>query len=249
MAGLMISDNRGGRQCTLEDVCAVPVPVATDSYNPIPNGDLIQMLKEAVKRVYNVGEGDMNLSLALSGKDQQMFGSLTVGSKALTSDRFKSSTTIVFRSSYNKSLSVTFAGGAHSWVCSNLQISGEIVELRRHTTDIWTDILALIERVVRGARGNFENSMATAKSLSGIKMSYDESCRLIGLAQGHKVLRPQQASVVLQELEMPSHEEFRPETAWSLYNHFTEGLKRGRACEALARHHRATQFFDRQLLS
>jgi hypothetical protein len=224
----------------------VPLPVATRSYNPVPNGQLVDLVQSVARSVYDVPDDALELSLALSGKDQQMFGALAINADAVTDARFDSSMTIVFRNSYNKSLSLALAGGAHSWICSNLQISGEIIELRKHTTNIWDDLRALIERVVRGAKGDFQKSMVVAEALSALEMSYDDCYRFVGLALGHKVLRAQQAGVVFSELETPSHEEFRPMNAWSLYNHFTEGLKRSPAGEAMARHQRVTQFFGYQ---
>ena len=253
MAGLMVGDNRGGRRCTLQEVCAVPLPEATRTYNPISNGALVQMLQDSMRGVYGVEEDGLELSLALSGKDQQMFGSLTInddGGHHGTSDaRFNSSMTVVFRNSYNKSLSLALAGGAHSWICSNLQISGDIIELRKHTMNVWDDIRDLITRVVMGAHGDFQRSMGVAAVLSDYRLSYDDCYRLVGLAMGHGVLRTQQASVVLKELAEPSHEEHRPMNAWSLYNHFTEGMKRSSAGEAMTRHQKVTQFFGNQFSS
>lgn len=248
MAGLMIADTRGGRACTLEDVRAVPVPLATKTYQPVPNGDLVEIIKGVARETYGVGDDALELSLALSGKDQQMFGSLTINADAVSNARFDSSLTICFRNAYNKSLSAALAAGAHSWICSNLLISGDIIELRKHTPNILRDLRALIERVVQGASGEFQKSMAFADRLSGAHTSRDDCYSLVGLAMGHKVLRTQQASVVLQELENPSHEEFRPLNAWSLYNHFTEGTKRTTAAEAMTRHQGVTRFFEDQFV-
>ena len=85
--------------------------------------------------------------------------------------------------------------------------------------------------------------MEMADKLQSMPISMDDSFRAIGLAMGRKVLMPRQASVAYSELRESTYEEFREENVWSLYNHFTEALKRGPVGDIMTRHEKATDFF------
>ena len=161
MPGLLVGDSRGGHRCSFDDVCNVSIPKSTETYTPVPNGDLVRMVFGSIKGFYDLSDGDLKLSLALSSKDQQMFGAVTIN--PISSEAFKSALTVCFRNSYNKSLSVALAAGANSWICSNLQISGDIIELRKHTSNILNDIEGLIGTVVGNASESFFKSMHAAQ--------------------------------------------------------------------------------------
>ena len=236
----------GSGHCTLSDVYDVPVPVETKTYTPVSNRDLLEMTQTTMQRVYDVPAEEIDISVSLGAKGQEMFGALTVASDATTDEKFNSSLMVVLRNSYGKSLSVAFAQGGNCWTCSNKMISGDIVMLRKHTRNVHEDLRGIIEGIVRGALGEFRRSMGILEGLQGIPVSLDDCYRMVGLALGYGILRSQQASVVYDELRNPSHEEFSEMNAYSLYNHFTEALKRSPAGDAMQRHRRATKFFGRQ---
>ena len=115
MQGLMAADNRGGHFASFNDICAVPVPQATESYAPVANGDLVRLIKDRIDTVLDMGirsEG-----YALSGKDQQMYGVIPLDTGMDTKDTGMS---IGFRNSYDRTLSVGIASGSQVFVCSNL---------------------------------------------------------------------------------------------------------------------------------
>jgi len=234
-------------QKTLAEITAVPVPQATSTYRPIANGTLVEMFAGEISRVYNVDPDNLNMSFGLSKNDQQMFASITVDD--IWNEHFKSALTLVFRNSYDKSLSVLSGSGANSAICDNLQTWGDLVLMRKHTVNMFDDLRELVQRSVQAAIHTFNHSMSFARTLEAQVISADDSFRTVGLAMGHGVLKPQQATVALNELKESSHEEFKEENVWSLYNHFTEALKRGPAGGAITRHDRATQFFNQNFLT
>ena len=235
-----------GNIATMEQVAAIPLPKETRSYRPVPNLQLVEMFMDEIAKTYRVEKDSLSLSLGLGKNDQQMFGSITVD--AIRNENFSSSLTTVFRNSYDKSLSIVGAGGANCWICDNLQVGGQIIEMRKHTTGIYDDLSNLIRKVVQGSIHTFNESMDFAAKLQEKSISLDDSFRTVGLAMGHNVLKPQQATVTLRELQNSSHEEFKEENVWSLYNHFTEALKRGPAGGVITRHDNATNFFNEQFL-
>ena len=97
-------------RCSREDILAVPLPEATRTYRPVPNGLVLDMVEDEVTRVYGVSKDDMEVELAMSSDGQQMFGSLIV--PEVYNERFQSALNIVFRNSYHKSITLAFGGGA-----------------------------------------------------------------------------------------------------------------------------------------
>ena len=232
------------KMVTFEQAASIVVPQATRSYMPVANGDLIRTVGDILKTTFGVDDSALTLTLGLSQKDQQMFGAYIVKSEALTDTRFQSRMMYCFRNSYNRSLSIAAAAGAHCWVCDNKQISGEVVELRKHTTNIWRDLEPLLLKTAQGAAGEFSKAMGQAKQLAGAELNQRQMFQLVGVAQGEGVLKPQQASVAIREIKEASHEEHSAPTAWSLYNAFTQGIKRGNAGTEITRHHKVQKFFD-----
>ena len=242
MKGLMVDDNRGGHRVTFNDICAIPVPQATQSYTPVANGDLVRLIKDRIDTVLDMGirsEG-----YALSGKDQQMFGVITLDTGMDTKDTGMS---IGFCNSYDRSLVVKMASGANVFVCSNLCFSGDSMRvLRKHTLNVWRDVQATINTALGESHYYHKRLELEVSCWKEQAVEQDEGYETIGRAMGHGILMPQQATVALKDWKNARHEAFEPRSAWSLYNCFTEGLKKGRAGLALGRHTVAHDWFREQ---
>lgn len=240
MQGLMSIE----KSVTFNEIASVPVPEAKGRYMPVSNADLSRIVIDSVKSAYSLKDEDLQIGFGLSQKDQQMFGSIVVKQEALLDRDFQSSMMFCFRNSYNKSLSVALAAGANCWVCDNGQISGDVTELRKHTLNVWNDLENLVTRCVESGQGSFDRAMYHAKQLNRIELDERRMAELTGYARFQGVLMPQQESIVLEEIRNPSHEEHALESAWGLYNAFTQGLKRGPAGDYMARHRKAQDFFE-----
>ena len=242
MQGLMAADNRGGHFASFNDICAVPVPQATESYAPVANGDLVRLIKDRIDTVLDMGirsEG-----YALSGKDQQMFGVITLDTGM---DTKYTGMSIGFRNSYDRTLSVGIASGSQVFVCSNLCFSGESMRvLRKHTLHVWKDVQATINTALGDSHYYHQRIELEASCWKEQGVEQDEGYEVIGRAMGHGILLPQQATVALKDWKTARHADFEPRSAWSLYNCFTEGLKKGRAALALNRHTAAHDWFREQ---
>ena len=234
MNGVMVDSVKGGRFCTFEEAASVPVPPADHTYMPVANGDLIRLVQEVLTEEYNCKPEEMPLTIGLSQKDQQMFGCFTV--PAVSNERFKTRMMYAFRNSYNKTLTVAAASGGDCFACDNMLIAGEVVEMRKHTTNVWADLFPMLQRVARQAGGEFKAAMQHNEQLSEIEMSLEEMWAFVGVARGHNVLKPQQVNVVYRELEAPSVEEHAVNNAFGLYNACTQGLKLGPAGQIINRH-------------
>ena len=235
MNGLML--HCGAEQTDFTGICAVPVPKPVGRWMPVGNGDLVSKLKMEITRA---GFAITKEEFGLSKDGQQLFGVLTID----TGDPAHPMV-IGFRNSYNKTLSICIVIGTQVFVCDNLCISGNGQKtLRKHTTNVWRDVEVLLKRALREALGHHENMNRQLDALRALPCHLDLGYEWIGRAMGHKILMPQQATVALADWREPRHEEFSERNMYSLYNCFTEGLKRGRIATLSDRHIQAHEFFE-----
>jgi len=211
--------HQGGQECSLEDLQTIPMPVETRSYKPVSHYDLTLNIARVA------GELLSGFSLHKS-----VFGTAKEGAQLFGIHTFNNSNTelglsIAFRNSYDKSLAISLATGSQVFICDNLALHGEIIRIRKHTTNVMADLEMMIITGVLRARSNFSSVVDDAHRMQGIDISTDGAYRALGHLFGHQVLSPRQMPVALKEWQKPSHEAFEPRTLWSLYNAVTEALK------------------------
>jgi len=169
------------------------------------------------------------------------FGTARAGAQLFGVLTFKNVNTelglsIALRNSYDKSLSVGMAFGASVFCCSNLALQGEVLKIRKHTTNVMADLEMMIITGVLRARTNFSSVVEDAERMKGIDLVDDGAYRALGHLFGHRVLSPRQMPVALKEWHNPSQEEFEPRNLWSFYNAVTEALKSSPPQSILERH-------------
>ena len=236
MRGLMMDSIDGRHVQGLDEVYAVPVPPATRSYQPVPNRQLVEHVRDQVTNM--LGLPIRSEQYGLASKAQQMFGVITVDT-----GNEDNGLAIGLRNSYNKTLSLGITSGASVFVCSNLCFSGDATRvIRKHTRYVWRDAVRLIHESIEWSQYYYDRINIDFDVMKGQPLSTDKGYDLIGRAMGHEVLKPQQATVAMREWQNPSHEEFQDRNAWCLYNAFTESLKRGCGGNRMEKQAKAHQF-------
>ena len=216
--GLMIET--GGRAVDYNMVCNVPVPDATKTYQPVPNEQLVEFLKDRVDSLF--GFQPLEEQYALARKGKHMFGLLSydVGHK-------DHNFALGFKNSYDMTMAIASAGGAQVDVCSNTCISGDsFVEVRRHTKNVWKTFTSNFDENLEKMYRDFQNMMGEFDTLREQEISQLEGYELLGAMRGLKVLLPQQETAAFEAWDTPTHVEFEPRNLFSLYNACTEGTKR-----------------------
>ena len=238
---MLIVDSVDGHLAGYADVCAVPTPQQTRSYQPVHNKDLIDYVRVRVGEQF--GSDIISESYALSCKDQQMFGTMTV-----ETENPEHNLTIGLRNSYNKSLSVGLCSGSEMMVCTNLCFSGSAMTvLRKHTVNVWRDIETHVDAALMTSKAHYERMSLQLEAMKTVPLDLEDGYGLIGRALGHDVLKPQQATVAMKDWKSPRHEEFEARDMFSMYNCFTEGLKKGVAGSTIDRHAAAHRFISAYL--
>lgn len=91
-----------------QELYAVPIPPATDSYSPVSHQNIIENVYEQLdKRGLSVNDEHYNVGR----KGQQLIGYVTVGAND-TEMEMK----LAFRNSYDKTMSVAFVAGSRVMV-------------------------------------------------------------------------------------------------------------------------------------
>lgn len=220
----------GGQECALEDLQDIPMPVETRSYKPVSHYDLALNIARVA--------GDLLAGFTLHKSE---YGTARNNAQLFGVHTFQNGNTelglsIAFRNSLDKSLAISLATGSQVFICDNLALQGEIIRIRKHTTNVMADLEMMIITGVLRARSNFSSVVEDAETMKQVEIENDGAFRALGHLFGHKVLSPRQMPVALKEWEQPSHAEFEPRTLWSLYNSVTEALKSSPPQSILERH-------------
>ena len=145
---------------------------------------------------------------------------------------------VAFRNSYDRSMAVGIAIGASVFVCDNLALCGDIVVVKKHTKNVWTELEDTAIATLYKSQHRFEQIIADAETLKGWALTDDDAFRTMGYLFGNDIISPRQLTVVKDEWLKPEHQEFQPRNMWSFYNACTEALK---SCPPMSDHGKAYQ--------
>lgn len=244
--GLLL-DVPGSHAASLQEIYSVPVPLATPTYRPVSNYEIVTYLFERAKSL--LGLEVKQSSWGLSRKGQQMFGHIT-----LDAGRDDNGLCIGLRNSYDKSLSVAIAVGLKVFVCSNLSFSSDDFSVhKRHTQNVLLSLEKLIDDALLASQGTYSQMNVEFEAMKSIGVAPERGAEMLGLMLFHGAIKPQQASAAMAHWKNPPHEEFSHGNFYAFYNSVTEGLKRGQAGDTMTRyglaHNYLRQYYIAQLPS
>lgn len=211
--------HKGGELITRDQLDLIPMPEPTESYVPVSHyhlADKFLTISQDILRDYVlIGE---NYGVARRGN--QLFAVLK-----FKSEKSDMGLSIAFRNSYDRSMAIGMAIGATVFICDNLALSGEIVVMKKHTKNVWTELEETAIATIYKSQKNYEQIAADAEAFKALPMENTEAFQLMGVLFGNNIISPRQMTVLKSEWLRPSFEEFRPRNLWSFYNAGTESLK------------------------
>jgi hypothetical protein len=222
--------HKGAELATMEQLAAIPLPKETRTYKPVAHADLVKLLSSMAVNLLPEFEL-VNTQLGVTKDGQKLFGVIT-----LKNDHTELGLSIGFRNSYDKSLSVGIVTGSSVFVCDNLMLTGDLTVLRKHTSNVISDIDALALSTIYKSREAFKQIQDDVEIMKEIPMSDDEAYRTLGLIYGRGIITPRQIPVVKNEWLEPSHDDFQDRSLWSFYNACTEALKSSPPQSIMERH-------------
>ena len=218
------------------------IPVSTDTYQAVPNEELVLMLNDAAAQH---GLRLSNEQFGLDLKGNRLFGTYEV--EGLDFFNGHSKLMLGFCNSYNKSLRIRVCFGGKVFVCSNLAFhawtddeSGIVGEVgHRHTPNVgdglWQRLTAALGQVddFRAKQERFYTRLAETP-VTG-KYAHDLIVRaaMAGCINKTKIVdvanewhyQAEEPEIVTES--HPWHPEFQSRNAFNLFNAFTE-VEKGR---------------------
>lgn len=204
----------------------VPLPAKTESYTPVAHYDLVNTIEKNVRSNFK----DLKIvssDYKLNGNGQQFMGMLHFQDQSNPNSELNMS--LGFRNSYDKSMAIGLASGAQIIVCSNGMMLGELNLLRKHTTNVWSDVNGLVSKSLDKLVENFEVVKKDMVNMRSHYIDQNELHRITGeLFMQEGLLTAQQLGIVKKEIQfsenfsMMSSEDM---SLWNLYNNITESLK------------------------
>ena len=220
MNGLML--HCGGQLKSREEVFAVSIPEATNSYVPLPFESFLTRIEkqQAVEGILVKEE-----RLALSNNGQRMFGLLALEMPTYGNQDYRC--VLGLRNSYDKSMSTGVCVGASVFVCDNLSFNGEVTFARKHTANLLRDLSWLIAETVSQLPNRFREQATTFETYRKAELSDADAHDLIIRLTDTGGINIGDIRNVLKEWREPRHQEFAEngKNAWRLFNAVTEVIK------------------------
>ncbi len=227
MKKLKLCLHTGGESTSLATIARVATPEPTETYFPIPHIDFINQIRKGLDAAkLEIVESEH----ALAKEGKRYFGLLQVARAGMKAKDY--SLVIGLRNTHDKVFPAGMVAGAGVFVCDNLAFSGEVDEFRKHTLNILRDLPIRITRAIGGLSDLWvtqEKRFDTYKetTLDSIK----EVDHLMMNAWRMGAMPLTHAAHVFKEWQTPSHEEFKNNNVWRLFNAFTEVGKRNNIAE------------------
>jgi hypothetical protein len=132
---------------------------------------------------------------------------------------------IAIQSSHDKSTSIRIVGGSYVNICTNGNIFGEIIEVRKHTKNVLQDINDKFESCIKGLEKNYSDFVILADDLRKCKITANSSYGLVGII--YCSLRDNGIELPLKILDniYKNMTKTKPTNAWLLYNIYTDCFK------------------------
>jgi hypothetical protein len=216
MAELML--HAGGHLATIDELRGCHTPAPEGRWHPVAHATVLDRVKETL-----TGAGYMIRAekYALARNDARFFGVLDLTAPLASGV----SLSVGVRNSVDKSFPLGFAAGSRVFVCDNLAFRSELLVRRKHTLNGMRAFGAAIAGAVASLASFQEAEAARIKQMSEMELSAAQASHIILSAFRRGIISTLQMPKVCDEWEKPSHDDFLPRTAWSLFNAFTEVLK------------------------
>lgn len=216
MSQLML--HAGGRLATAEELRACEAPRPEGRWHPVAHATVLDAVRETL---VGAGYTVRAETYALARHDARFFGVLDLATRLAGGV----SLSVGVRNSVDKSFPLGFAAGSRVFVCDNLAFRSELLVRRKHTLHGMKAFGAAIAGAVASLASFREAEAERIGRMAGTELSPAQASHIILAAYRRGIISTLQLPGVCREWEEPSHEDFRPRTAWSLFNAFTEVLK------------------------
>lgn len=218
---------------TRKEVYTAPtIPWNNDTYTPVSNQFIMDRIVDKIKNLgLNVKNDSYIASKTKEGLIKGVIGSYDIATPDNTFGQ-----RIMFRNSYDKSMSFAFVCGAVVWICSNGCVSGDYTYKRIHRGVITDDSSTTIDDIVvnlddgfNSLQQAFETLLDQMNVLQHFEIAPKDVYDILGeLFFKRETISISQMNIIKKELQFSKNFRHLGDadfTAYDLYNHITESLK------------------------
>lgn len=214
------------------------IPQQTRTYKPITHQQLIDLTLESV---HSAGF-TLDKELYSSTPDGQIAnGKFTITDIADSEMQLQ----IGWQNSYNKTLSLKFAIGAHIFICSNGCVHGDMGSFKkRHKGNVQEFTPNAITEYIKQAGDTFRTMQTERESMKQIEINKRAKAELIGrLMLEEELITSMQVNQIAKELMSPTYDYGAPGSMWELYQFTTQTMKETHPRFWMNDHIKAHNFF------
>lgn len=205
---------------TGRDLVTVPAPLQTKTYKPITHKQLIELTEQSVIQAgFTVQQSIYTAARAGQvATARYLIGG--VGDKEMQ-------LMIGWQNSYDRSVTLKFAIGAHVFICQNGVVSGDMGAFKRkHITDVQEFTPLAITEYIKAASGVFLKTQEQREMMKQVEVTRTRAAELIGrLLVEERVINPTQMNILVRELNKPSFDYGAPSSLWELYQLTTYAMR------------------------
>lgn len=221
MATATLINHRGGRDVLREELSKIEAPPPTESWYPIPHRAILDSVWTTLE---GAGFRIRQSRLSLAHNDARFFGTLDLTTPVSQGV----SLAVGIRNSTDKSFPIGFCCGQRVFVCDNLAFTSETVVSKKHTRFGQERYLEGLARAVASLNQYRESAACWISQLQAYELTEDAANSYLLQAYEQNMIGTRLLPLVIEEWRNPKFEEYRPRTAYSLFNCFTDVLGRTR---------------------
>ncbi len=216
-----------------EDVYNAPIiPWNNGTYTPLANSYIMDLIDT---KVHDLGLTVKNENYKVTTTQDGLIKGV-IGEYNIIADDGEFGQKVMFRNSYDKSMSFAFVAGTIVWVCTNGCVSGDYQYKRIHkgtfedgVSSTEVDVIENIEGGFNMLQKAFEHNVGQLNELKKVEIGPEDAFKLLGeLFFMRKVITITQMAVIKKEFDGSKnfrHIDDPHFRAFDLYNHITEALK------------------------
>ena len=211
----------GGEVVERDTLFGIQTPPSTETWFPLPHR---QLVLEVESQLVDAGFKLLGQTHAISHDGNRYFGIIEVCQFG-AQPRKGHGWVVGLRNSHDKTFPAGLVAGTKVFVCDNTAFSGLIQIRRKHTRFAVRDLRQLTARAVGQLGTQLVKLDQRIEAYRDLCINDSRAHDLVIKATDCRAITTSQIPTVLAHWRNPEHEEFRPRTAWSLFNAFTEAFK------------------------
>ncbi len=208
------------KDCTIDYLTSIPLPVHAETYTVISHENVIDYSKTALVNAGFTVEREEYRS-SHDGQIAQGIYRLHYGSDSELSMMF------AWTNSYNKQVRFKCGIGAYINQNGTVMVCGDMGSwARKHTGTADTETIATIAEQVSNANMYYNQLVSDKNEMQNIILNKRKQSQLLGiLFAEYKILTTEQASIIRQQMDKPSHVFANTDSLWAFYNFVTLSLQ------------------------